>query len=121
MTITTEKNIKSLLNITNLEVSLGVRHNSVKIIRGFDLILEKGEIVGVLGESGSGKTVSSRMIAGLFEKDESSMDAGEIVFKGRNLSDLSEKEMNLIRGEKYPMFSRIRQCHLIHIRRSAGS
>ncbi len=92
--------MNSLLKISNLEVSLGTKYKPVKIIRGFDLQLEKGEIVGVLGESGSGKTVSSRMIAGLFEKDESSMDAGEILFKGKNLSTLEEKEMNLIRGRE---------------------
>jgi peptide/nickel transport system ATP-binding protein len=100
MTTSTEDNMNSLLKISNLEVSLGTKYKPVKIIRGFDLYLEKGEIVGVLGESGSGKTVSSRMIAGLFEKDESSMDAGEILFKGKDLSTLSEKEMNLIRGRE---------------------
>lgn len=100
MTTSTEEHMNSLLKISNLEVSLGTKYNPVKIIRGFDLYLEKGEIVGVLGESGSGKTVSSRMIAGLFEKDESSMDSGEILFKGKNLSTLGEKEMNLIRGRE---------------------
>jgi peptide/nickel transport system ATP-binding protein len=89
-----------LLKINNLEVSFKKGKNPVKIIRGFDLLLEKGEIVGVIGESGSGKTVSSRMIAGLFEKDESSLDAGNIIFKGKNLSELDEKEMNRIRGRE---------------------
>jgi len=89
-----------LLKINNLEVSLIKGKKPVKIIRGFDLSLEKGEIVGVIGESGSGKTVSSRMIAGLFEKDESSLDAGNIIFKGKNLSELDEKEMNRIRGRE---------------------
>lgn len=89
-----------MLKINNLEVSLNNGKKPVKIIRGFDLSLEKGEIVGIIGESGSGKTVASRMIAGLFEKDESSLDAGNIIFKGRNLSELDENEMNRIRGRE---------------------
>ncbi len=89
-----------MLKINHLEVSLENGKNPVKTIRGFDLVLEKGEIVGVIGESGSGKTVASRMIAGLFEKDESSLDAGNIIFKGKDLSELDEKEMNRIRGRE---------------------
>ena len=92
--------MSELLRIKNLGVSLGTEYNSVPIIRGFEISVNKGEIVGILGESGSGKTVSSRMIAGLFEKDESSLDSGEIYFKGKNLSDMDERELNSIRGRE---------------------
>jgi peptide/nickel transport system ATP-binding protein len=89
-----------LLKIENLAVSLGTKYNSVPIIRGFDITVNEGEMVGILGESGSGKTVSSRMIAGLFEKDESSIDSGDIIFKGNNIADIDEKKLNLIRGKE---------------------
>jgi len=99
MTTITDKHT-SLLEIDGLRISLGTKYNRRQIIRGFDLTVEKGEIVGILGESGSGKTVSSRMIARLFEENESAVDSGSVLFKGKNIIGMKEDEINNIRGRE---------------------
>lgn len=91
---------KNLLEIKNMKVSLYNGDKSLKIIRGFNLTLNSGEIVGVLGESGSGKTVSSSMIARIYSPLEGKIDNGSIFFKGVDLANLNEVEMNKIRGKQ---------------------
>lgn len=89
-----------LLKIKNMKVSLNNSNRLLQIIRGFDLEINEGEVIGILGESGSGKTVSSSMIAQIYGSDESNIDSGEIIYKGTNLVDLNEIEMNKIRGKQ---------------------
>ena len=91
---------KILLKVNNMKVSLNNSNRSLQIIRGFDMQINEGEIVGVLGESGSGKTVSSSMIAQIYDADEGNIDNGEVIFKGTNLVSLNETEMNKIRGRQ---------------------
>jgi len=100
---------EKLLSVENLKVSFytgesGNRKNpgegKIQIIRGFDIELDPGEIVGILGESGSGKTVSSSMILQLIEKDEGTIDSGTINFKGTDLVLADEKTLQKIRGKK---------------------
>ncbi len=90
----------NLLEIKNMKVSLYNGDKSLQIIRGFNLTLNSGEIVGVLGESGSGKTVSSSMIARIYSPIEGKIDSGTIKFKGTDLATLNENEMNKIRGKQ---------------------
>jgi len=97
---------EKLLSVENLRVSFytGKRNKTgegkIQIIRGFDIELDPGEIVGILGESGSGKTVSSSMIMQLIEKDEGTIDSGAICFKGTDLVQADEKTLQKIRGRK---------------------
>ncbi len=63
-----------LLKINNMKVSLNNSNKLLQIIRGFDMQINEGEIVGVLGESGSGKTVSSSMIAQIYDADEGNIE-----------------------------------------------
>lgn len=91
---------ESLLKISGLKVSLNNGNSILQIIRGFDLELNRGEIVGILGESGSGKTVSSSMIARLFDSSEGKIEDGEIIFKGMNLVNMTEKDLNQVRGKQ---------------------
>jgi oligopeptide/dipeptide ABC transporter ATP-binding protein len=89
-----------LLQVNNLKVSYFTEGQSLSIIRGFDLSLSKGEIVGILGESGSGKTVSMSAILRLFGDDEGSIDQGEVLFEGEDLTRLNEKRLREIRGRR---------------------
>ncbi|MBN2558142.1 MAG: ABC transporter ATP-binding protein [Clostridia bacterium] len=93
-------NDRMLLDVRDLRVSLINGKTSVPVIRGFDLSLENGAILGILGESGSGKTVSASMIMRLFEKEEGTIDQGKIIFKGRDLASAKEKELRNIRGRE---------------------
>ncbi|MBN2286289.1 MAG: ABC transporter ATP-binding protein [Tissierellales bacterium] len=88
-----------LLEINNLKISFYHQHRSIQVVRGFDLSLNNREIVGIIGESGSGKTVSATSILKL-EDETQSIDSGTIIFNGINLLELSEKEYQKIRGNQ---------------------
>ena len=65
--------------------------------------IKKGEIVGLVGESGCGKSVTSLSIMQLLKDTPGKVTNGEIIFQGRNLLDASKKEMLDIRGDKMSM------------------
>jgi peptide/nickel transport system ATP-binding protein len=89
-----------LIEIKELRVSFYYEKGRIQVVRGFDLELNKGEIVGILGESGSGKTVSVSSIIRLIDESVGIIDSGEVIYNGRNLLKSSEKELNEIRGNK---------------------
>jgi oligopeptide/dipeptide ABC transporter ATP-binding protein len=74
----------------------------VYAVHGVSLSIAKGEIHGLVGESGCGKSVSSRAILGLLDRRHSRV-RGDVLFDGRNLLGLSEKEMRDIRGKRISM------------------
>ncbi|MEW6482095.1 MAG: ABC transporter ATP-binding protein [bacterium] len=81
-----------LLSIKNLNVSYGKTH----VVRNAGLNILEKETVGLIGESGSGKTTIALSIMGLLPKDANA--SGEISYKEKNLFLLKEKEINKIRG-----------------------
>lgn len=87
-----------LLQIRKLEVSFRNDKQSLRVIRGVDTVVHRGKITGILGESGSGKTVTFSSILRLLPSESGHIDAGEILFNGQNLLDLSEKELRAMRG-----------------------
>jgi oligopeptide/dipeptide ABC transporter ATP-binding protein len=89
-----------ILRVKDLRVSFKYGEEHIQVVRGFNLELKRGEIVGILGESGSGKSVSSMSIIRLTEDDGSRVDSGSINFKGKNLLELKEDEMRKIRGKE---------------------
>ena len=89
-----------LIEIKDLKVSFYHEKGRIQVVRGFDLELNKGEIVGILGESGSGKTVSVSSIIRLIDESIGIIDSGEVIYDGRDLLKSSEKELNEIRGNK---------------------
>jgi len=89
---------ESLLQVQDLQISFSSGQDAVKVIRGFSLTVNRGEIVGVLGESGSGKTVSASMLLRLFSPEEASIDAGSVLFNGCDLGRASESDLQSIRG-----------------------
>ncbi len=91
---------ETLIEIKDLEVSINNNNIPLKIIRGFEMNLSKGKITGILGESGSGKTVSATSILSLMEKNDGQIDAGSIYFNNTDLTKLKEKELIKIRGKK---------------------
>lgn len=91
---------KKLIEVKNLKVSFYHEDGSIQVVRGFDIHIEKGEVVGILGESGSGKTVSASSIIRLIDEEIGTIDSGEVFFKGRDLMKLSENELKEIRGNR---------------------
>lgn len=93
---------EKLLSVKNLKTSFFTGRGEVRAIRGIDLDISRGEVVGILGESGSGKTATALSIMRLIEKPGRIID-GQITFNKSNLMDKSEKEMMEIRGGRIAM------------------
>ncbi|MDQ0215662.1 oligopeptide transport system ATP-binding protein [Oikeobacillus pervagus] len=92
-----------LLEVKDLHVSFDTHAGEVKAIRGVDFNLMKGETLAIVGESGSGKSVTTKTIMRLIPNPPGKIKQGEIIFNGKNLVKLSEKEMEKIRGKEISM------------------
>ena len=79
------------------------KKSSVTAVDDVSFDIKKGEIVGLVGESGCGKSVTSLSIMQLLKDTPGKVTNGEIIFQGRNLLDASKKEMLDIRGDKMSM------------------
>jgi oligopeptide/dipeptide ABC transporter ATP-binding protein len=95
-------NEEPLLEVRHLKTNFFTEEGIVKAVDGVDLIIKRGEILGLVGESGCGKSVTSLSIMRLIGAPGKVME-GEIIFDGRNLLDLSESEMMNIRGNRISM------------------
>jgi oligopeptide/dipeptide ABC transporter ATP-binding protein len=91
-----------LLDVKNLKTYFYTEDGVVKAVDGIDLHVNPGEILGLVGESGCGKSVTSLSIMRLISKP-GKIDAGEIWFNGKNLLDLPENEMRNVRGNLISM------------------
>jgi len=86
-----------LLEIKNLHTYFKTKKGIVKAVNGVSYSVEAGKTLGIVGESGSGKSVSAMSIIKLLDGN-GYIDSGEIIFEGKNLVDISIKEMSKIRG-----------------------
>ncbi|NMA24460.1 MAG: ABC transporter ATP-binding protein [Clostridiales bacterium] len=98
--ITAKNADETLLRVKDLRVYFRIKNNViVKAVDGVNFELKKGKTLGIIGESGSGKSVTSRAIMRILESN-GFIESGEIVFKGKNLLDLQEQTMHKIRGKE---------------------
>ena len=93
---------ETLLEIRGLKTHFDTREGVVKAVDGVDIHVDRGEVLGVVGESGCGKSVMSFSIMDLVPKP-GKVVAGTITFDGRNLADMSPKEVRALRGEHMSM------------------
>lgn len=98
----TKNNAAPLLEIKHLKTHFFTEDGVVRAVDGVDLQVFPGEVVGLVGESGCGKSVTSLSIMQLISAP-GKIVAGEITFEGQNLLELSEKEMMKIRGDRISM------------------
>ena len=91
-----------LLTVRGLRTSFRLREGAVRAVTGVDFFVRRGEILGLVGESGCGKSVTSLSIMGLVAKP-GVVEGGEVVFDGRDLTKLKESEMRAIRGNRISM------------------
>ncbi|MFC7401613.1 ABC transporter ATP-binding protein [Citricoccus sp. GCM10030269] len=94
-----------MLEIKNLSVDFHTDGGIVHAVQNVNLSMGEGEIRGLVGESGSGKSVTSMTILQLLGTRRARISSGEILFEGKNLLELSSKEMGTVRGREIGLVS----------------
>jgi peptide/nickel transport system ATP-binding protein len=96
--------MEPLLSVKDLRVSLFAEGGYVKVVDGVSLIINRGKTVGLVGETGAGKTVTALAILGILQPMGKAKPLwrieGEVLFKGKDLLKLSNEEMRDIRGKQ---------------------
>ncbi len=95
--------VKELLKIENLRLYFDTEEGTVKALEDVNLTVNEGEIVGVVGETGSGKSITAMSILRLIPSPPARMLAGKIWFEDQEISSLDEEKMREIRGKKIAM------------------
>ncbi len=94
---------ENILNIENLVIHYETDEEVVEAVNNINLQIKKGEVLGLVGETGAGKTTTALGIMGLLPEKVGHVIQGKIELEGENLFDKSEKEMRKIRGKKISM------------------
>lgn len=94
---------EKLLEINNLHVVYRTENEIVHAVNGLNLVLNKGETLGIVGETGAGKTTTALSIMRLLPKETGDITEGDIIFENIEISKAKESEMRKIRGEKISM------------------
>ncbi|MFF5762381.1 ABC transporter ATP-binding protein [Streptomyces tanashiensis] len=92
-----------LLEVKNLHVEFHTRDGVAKAVNGVNYSVDAGETLAVLGESGSGKSVTAQAIMGILDMPPGKIPHGEILFRGQDMLKMSEEERRKIRGRKIAM------------------
>ena len=92
-----------LLSIQNLKTYFFTNLGIARAVDGLDLTLPRGTVLGIVGESGCGKSVTALSILRLIPQPPGKIEAGKILFEGQDLLELEEKEMRKIRGNRISM------------------
>jgi oligopeptide transport system ATP-binding protein len=87
-----------LLEVRDLHVEFRTRDGVAKAVNGVDYTVDEGETLAVLGESGSGKSVTAQAVMGILDIPPGRITGGEVLFKGRDLLTLKEEERRKVRG-----------------------
>ena len=94
---------ETFLNIKDLHVEYSSGGQIVRAVNGVDIELNRGETLGLVGETGAGKTTIAKSILRILPEPPAKVRSGEILLGGQELLDLSEKEMLKIRGGRIAM------------------
>ncbi|MFE7358545.1 ABC transporter ATP-binding protein [Streptomyces sp. NPDC057543] len=92
-----------VLEVRDLHVEFKTREGIVKAVNGVNYDVRAGETLAVLGESGSGKSVTAQAIMGILDSPPGRVAKGEILFKGQDILQLPESERRKLRGPKMAM------------------
>ncbi|MFD1779541.1 ABC transporter ATP-binding protein [Fredinandcohnia salidurans] len=94
---------EKIIEVKGLRTSFFTDEGEIPAVDNIDFHIKEGEILGVVGESGCGKSVTSLSIMGLVPNPPGKVVGGEIIFNGENIIHYSEKKMRQIRGNEIAM------------------
>jgi oligopeptide transport system ATP-binding protein len=94
---------EALLSVRDLRTYFHTDEGVVKAVDGVSFDIHAGEVLGIVGESGSGKSVTAMSVLGLIPIPPGRIESGEIIWKGRDLLKLSDKELRTVRGGEIAM------------------
>lgn len=94
---------KSFLEVRDLTVEYVTKEETVHAVNGVSFQLEKGKVLGLVGETGAGKTTIARTILRVLQEPPAVLKSGEVFLDGKNLLELSEPEMCQVRGKRISM------------------
>ncbi len=92
-----------LMEVKDLKVRFHTEEGIVHAVNGVSYVLNEGETLGVVGESGCGKTVHALAILGLIPQPPGEIPSGTVMFRGRDLLKLSKNQQRLVRGAEIAM------------------
>lgn len=95
--------MNNALEINDLRVSFSSEGKRVEVVSGVSISVPAGKIVGVVGESGCGKTVTALSVMRLIPEPPGSIDSGRIIFDGADLLRLGDRDMRSVRGNRISM------------------
>ena len=96
-------NSNHLLKVDGLSVSFVTRNGIIKAVEGISFTVDRGKTTAIIGESGSGKSVSCYSLLGLIPTPPGKIDSGSAIFDGQDLLRLSDERLRSIRGRRISM------------------
>ena len=95
--------MSTLLSVNNLSIEAHTRMGVVRVVKDLSFSIRQGETLGVVGESGCGKTVTALSIMKLLPKETLKISSGNIIFNNKAINNLSDSELEKIRGNEISM------------------
>ncbi|SFB90357.1 ABC transporter ATP-binding protein [Streptomyces aidingensis] len=92
-----------LLEVRDLQVEFHTRDGVAKAVNGVSYTVEAGQTLAVLGESGSGKSVTAQAVMGILDMPPGRITGGQILYRGQDLLTMSEEQRRKIRGDRIAM------------------
>ncbi|HEY3070340.1 MAG TPA: ABC transporter ATP-binding protein [Gaiellaceae bacterium] len=93
----------ALLEVKNLKTFFYTREGVVQAVDDVSFTVEKGQTLGIVGESGCGKSVTALSIMGLIPKPPAKIAGGQVLFEGKDLTELNERQLQNVRGRQIAM------------------
>ena len=98
-----EVNVETILEVKGLKTYYYTGKRVVPAADDINFAVKRGEVVGIVGESGCGKSTVARSLVGLIDKAYTRIEDGEILFEGQDLTKATDEELCHIRGNKISM------------------
>ena len=94
---------KHLLEIKDLVVKFHTMDDTIHAVNGVDLTIDAGETLGLVGETGAGKTTTALSVLNLVQSPPGKIESGEIIFDGENVLEMSDAQLHALRGSAVSM------------------